>query len=257
MRSFSKLATCVASASMASLSFAATVSIQNPSFESADMGPCVFGGPVPGWQAQGTWGTWNPGSGNECGHLFGFYEAIPDGDQTGFVNSVNSPIWQELSHALQPNTMYTLSVDVGRRADGFPMKHYRIQLLAGDVLIAEDDDVLDPALGTFETSVICAEIGDSHPALGQPLEIRLFLIEGPQANFDNVHLDAGPLGGECAFTGGVVGDIDGSGAVDGADLGMLLGSWGECIDCDDCPADLTGDCVVDGADLGLLLGSWS
>lgn len=257
MRSIIQTAASVASAFTASASFAVAIPIVNPSFELADLNPCQWGGPLPGWTCQGTHGTWNPGSGDQCGSLFGFYEGIPDGDQTGFVNSVNTPFWQELSHALQPNTMYTLSVDVGRRADGFPMQDYRIQLLAGGVLLAEDDDLLEPALGTFQTSVICAEIGDSHPALGQPLEIRLFLVQGPQANFDNVHLDAGPLGEECVFTGGVVGDIDGSGAVDGADLGMLLGSWGECSNCDDCPADLTGDCVVDGADLGLLLGSWS
>ena len=52
----------------------------------------------------------------------------------------------------------------------------------------------------------------------------------------------------------VPGDLDGDGVVDGADLGLLLGSWGPCPGC---PADLNGDGVVDGADLGLLLGSWS
>lgn len=47
------------------------------------------------------------------------------------------------------------------------------------------------------------------------------------------------------------GDIDGGGVVDGADLGVLLGSWGSGG-----PADLDGSGTVDGADLGLLLGSW-
>jgi len=49
-------------------------------------------------------------------------------------------------------------------------------------------------------------------------------------------------------------DLNGDGVVDGADLGILLGSWGIC---DDCPADLNGDGVVDGADLGILLANWS
>ena len=54
------------------------------------------------------------------------------------------------------------------------------------------------------------------------------------------------------------GDLDDSGVVDGADLGLLLGAWGICPDPepDPCPADLNDDGTVDGADLGLLLGNW-
>ena len=52
--------------------------------------------------------------------------------------------------------------------------------------------------------------------------------------------------------GGVVGDLDRSGAVDGADLGLLLGGWGGS----DPSLDLDGSGSVDGGDLGLLLGHW-
>ncbi len=52
----------------------------------------------------------------------------------------------------------------------------------------------------------------------------------------------------------ILGDLNGDGIVDGADLGMLLGSWGPC---GGCPADLNGDGIVDGADLGTLLGNWT
>lgn len=54
---------------------------------------------------------------------------------------------------------------------------------------------------------------------------------------------------------GCVADLNDDGAVDGADLGLLLGQW-------DVAGDGTGvgdlDCsgIVDGADLGLLLGAW-
>jgi polyhydroxybutyrate depolymerase len=47
-------------------------------------------------------------------------------------------------------------------------------------------------------------------------------------------------------------DIDGSGAVDGADLGQLLGAWGTT----EASADLDGSGTVDGADLGQLLAAW-
>lgn len=51
----------------------------------------------------------------------------------------------------------------------------------------------------------------------------------------------------------IVSDLDGDGAVDGADLGALLAAWGPC---GGCAEDLTGDGVVDGADLGELLSNW-
>jgi len=55
---------------------------------------------------------------------------------------------------------------------------------------------------------------------------------------------------------GPLGDLNGDGVVDGADLLILLGAWGKCADPADCPADLNGDGVVDGADLLILLGNW-
>lgn len=49
------------------------------------------------------------------------------------------------------------------------------------------------------------------------------------------------------------GDLDCDGAVNGADLGLLLGAWGSS----DPTADLDGNGTVDGADLGALLGTWT
>jgi uncharacterized protein (DUF2141 family) len=46
-------------------------------------------------------------------------------------------------------------------------------------------------------------------------------------------------------------DLDGDQAVDGNDLGILLGGWGASG-----PADFNGDGLVDGNDLGVMLGAW-
>ncbi|MFO0873802.1 MAG: hypothetical protein U0575_07495 [Phycisphaerales bacterium] len=46
-------------------------------------------------------------------------------------------------------------------------------------------------------------------------------------------------------------DLSGDGAVDGADLGLLIADWGRGG-----AADFNCDGVVDGADLGLLLAAW-
>jgi hypothetical protein len=50
---------------------------------------------------------------------------------------------------------------------------------------------------------------------------------------------------------GILGDLNNDGMVDGADLGMLLGGWGNPG-----ATDLNGDGITDGADLGTLLGNW-
>ncbi|MBL9141123.1 MAG: hypothetical protein JNK53_04595, partial [Phycisphaerae bacterium] len=53
-------------------------------------------------------------------------------------------------------------------------------------------------------------------------------------------------------------DLNFDGAVNGADLGMLLGAWGVCPPKNaPCPADLNGDGAVNGADLGALLSAWT
>lgn len=54
---------------------------------------------------------------------------------------------------------------------------------------------------------------------------------------------------ECAC----IADLDGNGAVNGADLAVLLGAWGSCAAC---VADLTGDGHVLADDLAVLLSSW-
>jgi len=52
-----------------------------------------------------------------------------------------------------------------------------------------------------------------------------------------------------------VADLDGSGSVDGADLGPLLANWGPTTVIG-APGDLNCDGVVDGNDLGALLSAW-
>ena len=47
-------------------------------------------------------------------------------------------------------------------------------------------------------------------------------------------------------------DLNGDGRVDGADLGLMLATWGEPG-----PSDLDGNGVTNGGDLGLLLAGWT
>ncbi len=54
----------------------------------------------------------------------------------------------------------------------------------------------------------------------------------------------------------ILGDLNGDRTVGPADLAILLGNWGPCINCGFCPADLNDDCTVGPADLAILLGHW-
>ena len=49
-------------------------------------------------------------------------------------------------------------------------------------------------------------------------------------------------------------DLDDSGAIDAADLAVLLGAWGDSGG--GLSTDLNSDCTVDAADLAILLGIW-
>ena len=51
----------------------------------------------------------------------------------------------------------------------------------------------------------------------------------------------------------VLGDLNGDGLVNGADLGLMLAAFGT----NDANADLNGDGVVNGADIGLMLAAWT
>ena len=68
-----------------------------------------------------------------------------------------------------------------------------------------------------------------------------------EAGIDNLRI----FGIECDDA--IVGDLNGDGVVDGADVGVFLALWGTS----DPLADLNNDGFVNGSDLGLLIAAWS
>jgi len=79
------------------------------------------------------------------------------------------------------------------------------------------------------------------------------------ANGTSVDVDMDLMPDECTcnYSTCVVncpGDLDANGVIDGADIGLLLSSWGFCGA--NCPYDLNNDGKVNGGDLGLLLSGW-
>ena len=81
------------------------------------------------------------------------------------------------------------------------------------------------------------------------------LLEGGRSTTRGLGLILATLaavGIDAVAKGACLGDLDGSGSVDGTDLGAMLAAWNST----DPSADLNRDGRVDGADIGLLFASW-
>ena len=211
---------------LAGVAAAAPVTVANPSFEADPAGAGTFPVLVPqGWtvvdpagivdQIADAVGVVN----SDDGAPF-FPGGVPDGSNaaliflSGDVGEGEVSLAQEVAEIVDAGDTYTLRVEVGNIAsgtgfppfdtygffdlDGFP--GYRVALRAGGAELAADANALAPTLaeGTFATSVALVTIPADHPAVGQPLEIRLTNLNlagtpqepGIEVDFDDVRLDA-------------------------------------------------------------------
>jgi len=123
---------------------------------------------------------------------------------------------------------------------------YRLE--EGSPVIDQGDNAADPLIAADLLDID----GDGNTTeeafeLGRGGRIRR---GSPEVCLPTVDIGAFELQGYCA-----IGDFDEDGAVDGSDLGVLLGAWGTCAQTP-CVPDLNCDGEVDGADLGAFLGEW-
>jgi hypothetical protein len=177
---------------------ASPITVNNFSFEALVLtcapGPACFTlGDIPGWVVSSvpSTATFKPSTGPS-----GEYTSIPNGVNVAAVGNEigGANILQALTATVQANTLYTLGVSVGHRAD-FPFSEYTIDLEAGGTILASDSS-LSPGPGTFLTDTITFSSGPTPPTLGDQLGIRLsatgLSVTGAaaQADFDLVLLDA-------------------------------------------------------------------
>jgi hypothetical protein len=193
------------------------IPVVNPSFEQPGANPGQFVGGIssgpPGWDVYNTipantfryFGVVNP-AGSQL-----YVDPVPHGQTIGVVFLLNTTgiaeagLQQTLTTTLQTNSQYSLRVDVGNMAfdpnppfnefnfTGFP--GYRVDLLAGNAVIASDNNTLLPGEGRFLTSTVTFQTGATHALAGQNLGIRLVNLNGPgiEVNFDNVRFDVTPV----------------------------------------------------------------
>jgi hypothetical protein len=257
---------------------AAPLTVVNHGFEDSYYGgnlPVEFDGDVPatafpvgdapnGWDPYGAVGgnafigVLNPGVMAVIPQATNFPAGAPEGENVAlaffgeYQGGGEFGIQQTLADTLQPNTLYTLSVQVGNIASGtsvvepfasfgfFDLRGfpgYRVDLLAGGAVIAQDNSTLLPGEGEFQLSTVHVAIGDSHAQLNQPLTIRLVNLNQQdldipvvdlEVDFDDVQLTAVPL---------AEADFDQDGDVDDQDLATWESAYS---------VDGTGDTDDDG-----------
>lgn len=228
------------------------IQVVNGGFEDPPYGDDDYDFVHPGWDAYDPdetgsgFGIWNPPVAN--------YPKIPEGLNVGWVEAfeIDTPVGlsQTLTATLQPATTYVLTVGVG---DAFPAGYeglegfggYRVELLAGDKVLAADDNTLTIQEGTFATSTVTYTTCFDDPEIGMSITIRLLNLNLEAAvreiDFDNVELIRFPA---CPA------DLDADSVVGTGDLVVLLGGWGSPN------GDVNCDGTTDTADLIELLGSW-
>lgn len=163
-----------------------SIPIENFSFEEPGLGSGhVWSNGVAGWH-----GTENCGV-SRFGHEFS--QPTPHGEQTAFLNS--GSLSQQLPAALAGDTQYRLSVWIGNRP-GVHSPDYTIELYAGKALLASTSNDPQPAKGAFAQVVLEFTCEPAHPAIGEPLLIKLIsngsLATNTQNHFDAVQLLARP-----------------------------------------------------------------
>lgn len=226
-RCFMTVAICAAI--LPAVGRAAPIAIVNAGFEDTSgqttFNEFTFGTPT-GWTQHDPNGI-IVGSGNgpdvflgtlEPNSPINFINPAPEGNKVAIMFNRDGSsgageygLTQTLGATLQVNTRYQLSVEVGNIAsgiaengqffnlDGFP--GYRIELLAGGVVIGQDNNTLAGVIpeGEFMTSMFTVDVGAGHAQLGQSLGIRLVnlnVVDGAfptadlEVDFDDVRLDA-------------------------------------------------------------------
>ena len=179
------------------------IPVANPGFEAPVYADGAYG-PTDGWTLgyytlpdTTTWepeefadneahGGYNPAADADYGGV------VPEGENVAYISSFagyDCGLSQVLSATLRANTQYDLSVLVGNPVlynEGLTAD-YRIELLAGGVLLASDTGPSPVDDTTWTTASLTYNSGANPAQLGQPLEIRLLAVDF--ADWYEVHYD--------------------------------------------------------------------
>ena len=139
------------------------------------------------------------------------------------------------------------AVQAGFESPNFPVGALRVRTGASVELVNAHDNAPGAGTEAIYTQELFVPAGATLVTNGYKIYTRVATLGGTVSNPADVVVVPG--------TPRCVGDLFEDALVNGADLGIMLSSWGACGS-GSCVADLNGDSRVDGADLGELLSSW-
>ncbi len=159
---------------------AAPIPVSNFSFEDPNLTDGQANGVMPGWTFTGAAGEFDPQSAQFAGtdgDNVNTGGTLPDGGQvaiiTTYFGGVLGGAFSQIVGTVAADTVYTLTVGIGRRAD-LQTGAWSIELLAGATTIAIDSDVSGPGGGTVvDHSAIAGPFAVGNAFVGQSLSIRI------------------------------------------------------------------------------------
>jgi hypothetical protein len=180
-----------------------------------------------------------------------FLETSPFGDNSVTNRNVRNAFASDFLGGVRSN----ISNNVDSGFDPIPFAVGQTSLTPGDFIPLDEDVVFTIDLSNPDAVLYLQQALDA----GR-LRLMISSLHGAVEQggvFASFYAKEALFGSELAarleleVTIGAPADLNGDGVVDGADLGLLLGAWGQAG-----ATDLNGDGTTDGADLGLLLGAW-
>jgi hypothetical protein len=192
---------------------AGSIAIINHGFEDGIMDEDNYIGTTTDWQSGrydiNNFGVWIAGNPNADIYRPTTAEytdpgVVPEGEKVAYVVGIadfDNGIRQVLTSHLAPNLVYTLSVAIGNPALWNvppPAPDFRIELLAGGVLLASRTGSPPADDSAFGVATLSYSSGPAPDQIGQPLEIRLITLvdprdDGYEVDFDDVRLTAEPF----------------------------------------------------------------
>lgn len=239
------------------------------------IGVCALGaaslalGATPGQSdtfSAGTTENWTVGAAGAGGSPNWISTGGPAGDGDGFLRATSTGssgsggrmvVFNVAQWAGSLTGIDAIRMDV--RNSGTVPLHVRMGFWGtnGTQIITADVFEIAPASGWQNIEIGLDDFGPAvSPELAQMVlasvfHVRIMSAEMLQFSGDRFagtmdldNITAGPFATPCPA------DLDGSGAVDGADLAILLAAWGSA------GADLDADAVTSGSDLAILLAAW-
>ncbi|UCG49785.1 MAG: hypothetical protein JSU94_08375 [Phycisphaerales bacterium] len=255
------------------------VTIANPGFENPVLADGDWQSPPPAWTS-GYYDVANPAvwvAGDSDSGVYnptavdGYGGIAPQGDNVMYATAgagYDKGTSQVLSANLQANTQYNLTVLVGNPFlfnGSTATADYRIELLAGGVILASDAGPSPADDTTWTTAGLTYNSGAEPALLAEALEIRLLAVnftDGKGVDFDDVKLTAeGPTPDPytvkltLTVNDGVNPPVTDALEIDVYDDACEAARIGKHLAAD-YPGDFDQNCITDFGDLALMAAKW-